>query len=183
LIDGNFPEATKLALQADSLELDANHKMNEITNRLYQGGGGLAPTRENLFELAYSLHQAAAKAAECSLFFIDRHPEIPHPFRQEFKKLAAIAFCGYPEIKKRAITCLRGSWQHEKGCELKTTFGNIGRDLKNLRRDLCRQISEIEGAPWLPVTLDICMMAITNVFDQMMLSAATIVQINLRLWN
>jgi uncharacterized protein Yka (UPF0111/DUF47 family) len=181
-IEGYFSIATELALQADALELDANHKLDEITSRLYQWGG-LAPIRSNLYQLASSLSRAAEDAAVCSLFFLDRRPEIPQSFRLIFKKLAATAFKGYPEIKNEALNCLKGSWHRGEGCGSARKFGNIQEELKNICRDLYRRISEIEDAPWQQMTLDTCMTQITGVYDIMAMTADTITRINLRLGN
>ena len=179
-IEGNLSEATDLALQADALELDVNHKMEEITRRLCQGGG-VAPVRENLYQLARGFNQVAEEATTCSLFFFDRRPAIPQSFRLPFIKLAATAFSGYPEIKKEALNCLKGSWRRVKGSELVLTFGPTREKVKSIRRDLYRRISEIDDAPWQQVTLDTCLIQITCVFDRMALAAETIIRSNLRL--
>ena len=181
-IEGNLSEATDLALQADALELDANHKMEEITSRLCQGGG-VAPVRENLYQLASGFNRVAEEAAACCLFFFDRRPEIPQSYRLPFIKLAATAFSGYPEIKKEALNCLKGRWRKGKGCELVLKFGRIREEVKNIRRDLHRRISEIDDAPWQQVTLDTCLTQITDVFDRMAFAADTITRTNLRFGN
>jgi uncharacterized protein Yka (UPF0111/DUF47 family) len=181
-IDGNLSESTDLALQAYSLERDANHKMDEITMQLCQGGG-LAPTRGDHFELASSLNRAAEGAATCSIFFLDRRPEIPQPFRAIFIKLTKSVFEGYSVIKRDAVNCLKGGWNKGKDCDSIQKFGSIREEMKINCRDLYRRISEIEDAPWQQITLDNCMNSIIGVFDRMVLTADTITRINLRLGN
>lgn len=181
-IEGNLSEVADLALEADALASDANHKMVNILNRLSQGSI-LAPMRENLYLLASSFNRAGDEAASCSMFFLDRRPGIPQPFRAKFIKLAEIAFGGYPEMKNGALNCLKGGWHLGKYCELTSNFGSIRQEMKKIRRDLYRQISEIDDAPWQQVTLETCMTQVTGVCDRMAFTAETITRINLRLGN
>ncbi len=179
-IEGNISEASDMALQADALELDANHKMEEITRRLCYGGG-LAPIRDNLYQLASSLNRTADEAATCCLFFLDRRPEIPQPSRSKFGTLAAIAFSGHSEIKKGALYCLKGGWNPGKYFELTRKFRGIRKELKIIFRDLNRLIFEADEALKQHMSLDASLTQVTGVFDRIALTAETITRINLRI--
>ena len=181
-IESELSESADLALQADALALDANHKMGNILSRLCQGTV-LAPIRENLYLLANNFNWTADGAASCSLYFLDRRPEIPQALRSEFIRLTEASFSGYPEIMKRALNCLKGGWHLGKSCELASNFGSTRIGVKKIRRDLYRKISELDDEPWQQVTLETCLTQVTGVCDRMAITAETIIRINLCLGN
>lgn len=181
-IDDNQTEATDLALMADALALDADHKMEIILSRLCKGAV-LAPIRENLYLLSSSFNQLANAAASCGLFFLDRRPQIPPPFRIIFHGFAETAFGGYPELQSSALDCLKGAWHPDKACELVSKFEKIRKQFKTHHREMNALILE-NGVDALEQTrLDICQTRIADVFERMTMTAETITQINLRIGN
>lgn len=178
-IDNSLADATDLALQADALDLDANHKMEKILTRI-SGTGVLAPIREDLFLLSSGLNRVADCAAACGLFFLDRRPEIPHTLRATFKKYAAVAFSGQVEMKNEALNCLKGGWRRNKAGEAVRILGRVRIELQKIRRDLNRQIAEEIDITRPRITIDTSIAQVTAVFDRMVIVAERITRINLR---
>jgi uncharacterized protein Yka (UPF0111/DUF47 family) len=182
-LDGNLFEASEAALMADALEVEAGYQLDRILGRLCQGGG-VAPIRENLFALAGGFQRLAAAATAASLFFVDRRPEIPQPYRPAFSRLVEIVLDEAAELNTAALNCLKGRWVPDIACEASRHFGATAKEIKKLRQDLHRRMTETDpAAGGRPTALDACLVEITRVFDCMGATADTVTRINLKFGN